>query len=294
MKKESGGMVFRGLWMFVGFAGLAVAGSGLTAEQVVQQIQKQTGLTWKADTVDTFKAGSKDTQVTGIAVTMMATLDVLQRAAAEHCNLIITHEPTFYNHQDTTAALSERSDPVLAEKQRFIQEHHLVVWRFHDYWHMRKPDGIQLGMAKALGWLPIQDATDPHLFHHAETTVEQLADELKQKLAIRVVRVVGDPHLHVSRVAMLPGAADSLSQMGMLERPDVDVLVIGETREWETVEYAADSVTEHRPKALIILGHVPSEQAGMEECARWLGTFIQGVPIKFIATAEPFWTPSGM
>jgi len=38
--------------------------------------------------------------VTGIAVTMMATLDVLQRAAANGQNLIITHEPTFYDHLD--------------------------------------------------------------------------------------------------------------------------------------------------------------------------------------------------
>src|SRR5258708_29340066 len=40
--------------------------------------------------VDTFKAGDPDSRVNGIAVTMMATLDVLQRAAAHGDNLIIT------------------------------------------------------------------------------------------------------------------------------------------------------------------------------------------------------------
>jgi hypothetical protein len=39
-------------------------------------------------------------------------------------------------------------------------------------------------------------------------------------------------------------------------------------REWETVEYAADAVTESKKKALIVIGHIPSEQPGMEECAR--------------------------
>ena len=37
----------------------------------------------------------------GIATTMMATLDVMKRAAAAGKNMVITHEPTFYSHQDT-------------------------------------------------------------------------------------------------------------------------------------------------------------------------------------------------
>src|SRR5581483_3622139 len=49
------------------------------------------------------------------AVTMMATLDVLQRAAASGHNLIITHEPTFYNHEDNPKELpAQEKDPVLA------------------------------------------------------------------------------------------------------------------------------------------------------------------------------------
>ena len=72
---------------------------------------------------------------------------------------------------------------------------------------------------------------------------------------------------------------------------DVEVLLVGETREWETVEYVADAVTEGKRKALIVIGHVPSEQAGMEECARWLKTFIKNVPVEFVATKQPFWTP---
>jgi len=67
---------------------------------------------------------------------------------------------------------------------------------------------------------------------------------------------------------------------------------VGETREGETVEYAADAATEGKRKALIIIGHVPSEQAGMEECARWLKTFVKNVPVEFVPTKQPFWTPA--
>jgi hypothetical protein len=70
------------------------------------------------------------------------------------------------------------------------------------------------------------------------------------------------------------------------------VLLVGETREWETVEYAADAVTQGRNKALIVIGHVPSEQGGMEECTRWLKGFVKMMPVEFVATKEPFWTVS--
>ena len=69
------------------------------------------------------------------------------------------------------------------------------------------------------------------------------------------------------------------------------VLVIGEAREWELVEYAADTITSGAKKGLIVLGHIPSEQGGMIYCAEWLRSFIPEVPIQFVATKEPFWTP---
>src|ERR1700689_5271665 len=70
-----------------------------TAREIVKAIQDHIGIPWMAQTVDTFKAGDPDTPVTGIAVTMMATLDVLHGAAANQRNFIITHEPTFYSHK---------------------------------------------------------------------------------------------------------------------------------------------------------------------------------------------------
>jgi hypothetical protein len=69
----------------------------------------------------------------------------------------------------------------------------------------------------------------------------------------------------------------------------VQVLLVGETREWETVEYAADAVTEGRKKALIVIGHIPSEQPGMDECSRWLKGFLKSVPVEFVPARQPFW-----
>ena len=98
------------------FAGAAFVGQPAmaqekkpTARDVVAAIQEHIGIPWQKETVDTFKAGNPDTPVTGIAVTMMATMDVLQRAAANGQNFVITHEPTFYNHLDVPDGMAENS-----------------------------------------------------------------------------------------------------------------------------------------------------------------------------------------
>jgi putative NIF3 family GTP cyclohydrolase 1 type 2 len=217
---------------------------------------------------------------------------VLERAAANGQNLIITHEPTFYDHLDNPRQLPQgEQDAVLAAKRAFIADHHLVVWRFHDHWHRRQPDGIEAGNVRALGWEKYQDPANQYLFTIPETTVEKLAEELRLKLHAAVPRIAGDRSMKVTRVAFSPGSAGSRREMGALEMPDLQVLIAGETHEWETVEYVTDAYTEGRRKALILLGHVPSEQAGMEECARWLRTFLTGVPVEFAPAADLWAAP---
>jgi putative NIF3 family GTP cyclohydrolase 1 type 2 len=237
-----------------GFSTVSAQERPLTAREVIQRIQEHVGVPWQKETVDTFKAGDPDTKVSGIAVTMMATFDVLQRAAASGANLIITHEPTFYNHLDDFKEIPQKeNDLVLAEKLAFIEEHHLVVWRFHDHWHRRTPDGIEAGMTHALGWEAFQDKQNQYLFTIPETTLYKLAGVLKARLELHTMRVVGDPHMKVTRVAFSPGSAGLQREIGAMERPDVQLLITGESREWETVEYAADALSENKNKALNIL-----------------------------------------
>ncbi len=275
---------------------LAVAYSCLaqqqpTAQQIIDRIQQHVGVPWTTPTVDTFKAGDPNEKVTGVAVTMMATFDVLKRAAAQGDNLVITHEPTFYSHQDETGKLEAQHDSVWADKEAFIREHHMVVWRFHDHWHKHSPDGILQGMVDALGWNAYQDKTEPMLFVLPSQSLAQLARDVKTKLNIVAMRVVGDPQLQVTKIALIPGAAGSARQIQAFESDRVEVLFIGEVPEWETVEYTDDAVAEGKHKALVLMTHIPSEQAGMDECATWLKTFVTDVPVSFVPAKQPFWLP---
>ncbi|HEY5416857.1 MAG TPA: Nif3-like dinuclear metal center hexameric protein [Gemmatimonadaceae bacterium] len=263
----------------------------LTARQVLERIKANIGVPWMDQTVDTFKDGDPDTRVTGIAVTMMATLDVLQRAAAQGSNLVITHEPTFFGHLDELAPLETAHDSVTAVKRAFIREHHMVVLRMHDHWHTRHPDGVQTGMTRALGWQRFQRPEDEHLYTLPETTLGQLAADIRDRLGAPTLRVLGDPKRRVSNVAMAPGFAGFSRHLVGLRRDDVQVLVIGEAHEWETVEYVADAVTAGMDKALIVIGHIPSEQAGMEDFAQWLAPLVRETTVRFVPAVDRFWFP---
>jgi putative NIF3 family GTP cyclohydrolase 1 type 2 len=278
---------------FLGSAGaFALAGSAHRAEptaaEVVERIKSRVGIPWMAETVDRIVAGRPEAPVRGIATTMMATFAVLQRAAREGRNLVITHEPTFYSHQDVVAPLA--SDPTYKAKADFIAKHDMVVFHFHDHWHRMQPDGIATGMARALGWEAHVESASPPRFALPPTTLERLVADMKAKLKVRSMRVVGERGQRVSRVAASWGYASLMPRLiEVAASPDVDVIVVGETREWELVEYVQDQIAAGQPKALIVINHVVSEQAGMAYCAEWLRPIVPEAPVTFIAADEPFW-----
>jgi putative NIF3 family GTP cyclohydrolase 1 type 2 len=285
---EFGQVSRRGLML--GAAGVAAAQqaeNGLTAGQVIERIKSNVGVAWRQETVDKIVAGNASTPVRGIATTMMATLDVLQRAAAAGRNLVITHESTFYSHQDTVDQLTR--DSTYQFKVDFIAKNQMVVFHLHDHWHARRPDGIAEGMIRELGWVESTEANQPRIFSFPATRLDRFAKDMASRLKIRTMRVLGDPALEVKRVIASWGYVSQLPGIALLARPDIDVMVAGETREWEVVEYAQDAISAGRKKGLILMGHVVSEQAGMKYCAEWLKPIVPEVPVEFVAASEPFW-----
>ncbi len=261
----------------------------LTAGEVIKRMKAHITVGWESETVDTFKGGDAEMEVTGIATTFLATLEVLKKARAQGLNMVITHEPTYYNHFDETESLKD--DPVLLAKQAYIRENNMIVFRFHDHIHRTEPDGIYQGVVEQLGWQDLETNRRPYIYHIPETTLKNLGSDLKKIYGTAQIRVVGDPGMELSRVGLVLGAAGSARQLDCLQREDVEVLIIGETHEWETVEYVRDAVNMGKKKGLILLGHAISEEGGMRYCADWLRNFIPEVPVKFIAAGDPFWEP---
>jgi putative NIF3 family GTP cyclohydrolase 1 type 2 len=281
-------------------------GGTVTAQQVVDRIKENIGVGWKADTVDTFKAGDPSTAVTRIVTTSLASLDVLNRAVKSGANLIITSEPTFYSRTDTPTPPVRRPfgqpgsapaeplpptppDPVFLGKDAFLKKHNLVVFRLSDHWRLRNPDPFAQGFADTLGWAKL--AGDLKLISIPETSLDVLVSHTKKALQSRGgMRVVGDPQLLVRKVALLPGSTPLDAAIATL--PAVDAIIAGEVREWESVEYVRDTDDLGGKKALILTGRIVSEDPGMELCAQWLKKIVPEVASTWISAGDPYWRPT--
>ncbi|QHN03931.1 hypothetical protein FTO74_11535 [Granulicella sp. WH15] len=281
---------------FVAASGALVSGlalgqapaAPLTAGEVIDRIKKQVGVPWRPTTVDNLLTGSPETPVRGIATTMMATLDVVERCVAEGKNMIVTHETPFYLHQDHIDDIKD--DATLKYKQDYCQKHDVAIFHFHDHWHAHKPDGIAQGMMEQLGWQKnVVEAENPKRFVFDGVPLATFVRQMQVHLKANTIRVLGDPALPVRRVQTSWGYLSRENGIKFFASPDVDVLVCGETREWEAVEYCQDAIQAGNKKALIVVGHVLSEQGGMIWCAEWMRGFVKEVPVGFVAAREPFW-----
>jgi NIF3 (NGG1p interacting factor 3) len=283
------------------------AGAAVTAQDVIDRIKQQLGVPWKADTLDTFKAGDPSTVVTGIVTTALPTLAVLERAVKTGANLIVSCEPTFYGRADRPRPPARPSpsttgvapydpaphDAVFAAKDAFITKHKLVVWRFSEHWRLRTPDPFAQGLRDALGWTKFGSDAEPGRVTIGAMALDDLASRIKKTLGVRGgIRVMGDPRTQVKTLGLLPGSTPIQAALRTL--PGVDAIVAGEVREWETVEYVRDTLTtggQGGKKGLILIGRIVSEEPGMLVCARWLTTIVPEVRAAAIPAGDPYWRP---
>jgi putative NIF3 family GTP cyclohydrolase 1 type 2 len=275
------------LFLVIGFSSINYAQEVLTANQVIEKIKANVTVPWKGPTRDVIIYGNGETKVTGIAVTFMSTLAVLQKAKAQGCNFVITHEPTFYSHYDDLKI--HESDPVQLAKVKFIEDNNMIIFRFHDHQHSTFPDQIYEGVVDKMGWRKYWTLGSKS-FVMPQTTLGQFVNELQQKSGGKTIRVVGDPNMKISKVGLALGAAGTDTHFKVLKETNCDLLIVGESNEWETVPYFQDAQTLGQNKALIVMGHADSEEAGMVYFQAWLQKFYPQTKITFIEAGNPFWS----
>lgn len=274
--------VLAAIWCLEGY------GQQFTVRSVVNRMIEDQQTPIPKGSVDTLIVGQWNQQVRGIATTFLATYEVIKQAQRQGLNLVITHEPTFYDHLDQRDVYGDL-DPVVIEKLKFIEENNMVVFRYHDLPHMAQPDMIIAGLVTKLGWEEFK--IDEKVFQSPFNTLGELSRYLKDHFGASTLRVVGDLNTNIQRVGLLPGAYGREAQVKALNQKQVDVLIIGEAREWETVEYVRDAQEMGLSKALIVLGHADSEEPGMEYIANWLKELTPEVPVQFIPAGNPFQRP---
>lgn len=179
----------------------------MTAVQLFETIIKNVGCAPIPNTVDVIKEGDPDTPVKGIVTSMFPTMEVLRQTVSKGCNIIIVHEPLYYNHRDETKQF--QNDSVFLEKRRFIQDHQLVIWRFHDYNHSLQPDGILSGIVTKLKWNDYVVNSHLDQFVIPEISLKGLLEYLKQIFPKYTFYVVGKPEMKLSKVRLSPGPPEA-------------------------------------------------------------------------------------
>lgn len=257
-----------------------------TIQDVINLIMEEIpGAPWEP-TVDTVKSGDVTQPVRAVLTTFLATQRTIDYAARHGVNLIITHEPTYYNHLDETSWLE--NNPVYQKKRKTLEDNGIVVWRFHDYWHAHRPDGIATGVLKRLGWEAYAQPDQPQICQIPPVPLGELSRFMKDRFGAERVRVMGSADMPCSRVGLLVGAVGGQQQIEMLS--EVDVLVVGEVREWETTEYVRDANWQgDRQIGLIVIGHALSEEPGMEWLAEWLTPRLPGTIVVHQESGDPFY-----
>jgi len=235
-------------------------------------------------TVDTLKAGSRDTKITGIVTTMFATIAVIRNAIDLGANFIIAHEPTFYNHPDDTDWLKD--DDVYKFKINLLNQHNIAVWRNHDYIHHMKPDGVTISTLEQLDWQKYADKDTLNIITLPPVTLKELIHHAKSRLNIERVRYVGDPLQKCARVLFIPGAAGGRVQIDSIRQVKPDVLVCGEIQEWETAEYVRDALAKGDNLSLVVLGHIASEEPGSAYMLRWLSEKFPAIKATHVPSAN--------
>ena len=244
---------------------------------------------------DGILCGDPDIECNGIAVSVCATFEVLEKAKEKGLNLVITHESIFYGEKDNYAE-------VYKEKKRFIEENHMVVYRDHDRLHgngipffpVRKTnDFIFYGIMKELGWKKYQilDPMKPVTYEIPEIKAFDLARQLMEAFDVTGMRVVGDLNTKVRKVCFIEhvqGNKNDLEKMALAK--DYDALIPLEICDYTVSAYVTDEAYRHHDKVIFEMGHFNVEQLGMKYMLQWLPDAIEDkeLKIEFVPARDNF------
>jgi putative NIF3 family GTP cyclohydrolase 1 type 2 len=286
----------------------------LKVSEVIDRLRAAAGSSWVEKPWDGLQAGSMDSMVKGIAVVWSPGLQVLKEAVAGGCNLILSKDPVYwYEKEEPRKAgdssgsrikegiagglrwdVIEKTDAYRAKKQ-FIDSNQLNIYRLSENW-----DGSQsmatAGLLKALGWKAQEEiAVDP-LSPNMKTAIVsvpqqdllQVAKTAKSRLGGKSARMVGQPNAKVSKIAVHPSYLTIAAATKIGQVPGLDLIVTGESCEWEAFVYAEDWISAGHGRGFLMLGLAVVSDAAASEVAEWVRKTVPSTKVNSIKAGDPF------
>jgi putative NIF3 family GTP cyclohydrolase 1 type 2 len=240
-----------------------------------------------ATTVDRVIIGDPEREVRRVLVTWIASFRAVRAAVRRGCDLVMTHEPTFWAHANELETME--SSPLAAAKRRFIEESGLVVLRNHDVWDRMPAIGIPWAWARFLGLgsspAAIGASGYQHRYDIEPVTFEAFAQRVARctaSLGEPWVQAVGEARRNVSRVGIGTGCGCDIrvfQEMGC----DVSIVCDDGSCYWSGIQRAADA--DH---PVIRVNHGTSEEPGMVTLADYIKENLPGVEAEHLPHGSSF------
>jgi putative NIF3 family GTP cyclohydrolase 1 type 2 len=231
------------------------------------------------DTVDRVIYGDPDREVNGIAVAWMPYRETVERAAEQGANLLVVHEPTFYDHREL-----DRDGQYLAEaaaKKQLIDEVGITVIRCHDVWDAMPEIGIPYAWGDFLGLSDfVKQVRHYNVYKVPEQTAGAFANHVADRTATlgqQTIWFYGDPERRIRTVGLGTGCISNPFRSFELGA-DLAISVDDVVRAWIAGEWCRDT---GRP--LVVVNHCVSEEPGMVTLAAYLEKAFPGTPVTHIA-----------
>jgi len=231
------------------------------------------------NTVDTIKAGDGEKEIHTVAVCWYPSLETLRAAIELGCDLLVTHEPTWWDHHDRPGGWRERGPGL--EKTKLLQDSGMVVARLHDTWDNWPVHGIRDSLAKGLGFTRFvgEDETRWHATYEVEPqSLRDFARTVAQKVAPLgedAVQVVGDPEMIVQHPSIgvgCGGPGEDMIDIGS----DVLIMCFDGASYWSQRERFAEQVSVSSPSS--------TERRRCGEWSHWPATSRTPGPISTCTT----------
>ena len=240
-----------------------------------------------------FIYGEPNSEVTAAAVTWSPTAGVLADATAKGANFVICHEPLFFKAggKDLEGASSNWFEEAPDEEKipnkkrlQFLKAGAMMVYRAHTNWDIAPRLGVIDALATKLSLgQPIGRGKATRVYEVQPITLRDLADKVKTKLALKAVRVMGDPRQSLTKVGLAVGGLgqmfNSPEELAML---GAEVGIFG-----EMLDYTFRCARELN-LAIIETSHVASENPGMQSLAEALQDHFPEVKFLFLDSKIPW------
>ncbi len=235
------------------------------------------------------RVGDPNAEVRGILVCFMATVDALQKARREGCNLVVCHEDPFLPYEGLfgfpQTALTWSANRLRLKE---ATEGGLTVLRLHsglDQWLVYDSFLDLLGLPARKpgeGFETVYDA--------APATVGDWIERTKEAVDIECVRFIGDPGRVVSKIGVPWGGLGLFVNVSFIEKVianGAELLIGGESDDY-ALRYMTDAGV-----AFIEAGHSPTENPGLQKFSEVLQAAFPDLKVAFHRSPQPFsWSPT--